>query len=273
MAENAETIEKKKAKAPRKREAEAKALPPKALPPKAEAKAEAKALPPKAEAKMEAKAEAKAERAIEAPEPAYKGPGLRLFDRYDFNVVTRDASLGQYLCLKPVTMPHSFARHANKQFAKRNVNVVERLANKLMRGGTGKKVGGRIIRTHGSLQGKKTKVISVIRTAFESIEARTKQNPVQLLVRALENSAPTDDVTRIRFGGVSYQQAVDISAQRRLDIALRNMAMAAIMGAFNNKTTLAQALADEIVLAAEGSQDSYSIKKRNEAERVARSAR
>ena len=200
-------------------------------------------------------------------------PDLKLFNKYGFDVEVRDSSLAQYLSLKPTATAHSFARHANKQFAKRHVNVVERLANKLMRGGTGKKIGGRIIRTHGSLQGKKTKVLKVIRGAFDRIEARTKQNPVQLLVRALENSAPTDDVTRVRFGGVSYQQAVDVSAQRRLDLALRHLATAAIMSAFNKKITLGQALADEIVLAAEGSQDSYAIKRRNELERVARSAR
>ncbi|MFA4946760.1 MAG: 30S ribosomal protein S7 [Candidatus Micrarchaeia archaeon] len=200
-------------------------------------------------------------------------PEFKLFGRYDCDAPVQDVSLGQYVCLKPVDMPHSFARHANKQFAKRHVNIVERLANKLMRGGTGKKIGGRIIRTHGSLQGKKTTVLRVMREAFEKIEARTKQNPVHLLVKALENSAPAEDVTRVRFGGTSYQQSVDVSAQRRLDLALRNLATAAIMSAFNKKATLADALADEIVLASQNSPDSYSIKRRNETERVARSAR
>ena len=198
----------------------------------------------------------------------------KLFGKYSFEgIQIRDKSLEQALCLKPVRTPHSFARHANKQFAKANVNVVERLANKLMRGGTGKKVGGRIIRTQGSLQGKKSKVIKAIKKAFEAIEQKTKQNPVQLLVAALENSAPCEDITRVRFGGVSYQQAVDISAQRRLDLALRNLALAALMSAFNKKLSLAGALANEIVLASENNQDSYAIKQRNETERIARGAR
>ena len=220
--------------------------------------------PPKKAVKQE-------EEVVEAKAPS--APDFKLFGRYGFDVQVRDVSLAQYLCLKPVNQPHSFARHANKQFAKRKVNVVERLANKLMRGGTGKKIGGRIIRTQGSLQGKKAKVLKVIREAFEKIEARTKQNPVQLLVRALENSAPTEDITRVRFGGVSYQQSVDVSAQRRLDLALRNLSTAAIMSAFNKKLTLGQALADEIILASENNPDSYSIKRRNEVERIARSAR
>jgi len=67
---------------------------------------------------------------------------------------------------------------------------------------------------------------------------------------------------------------VDISASRRLDMALRNITLAAIMGAFSNKRTLAEALANEIELAAKGDmQNSYAVKKRDETERMARSAR
>ena len=87
----------------------------------------------------------------------------KLFGKYDYEGVTvRDPGLAKYISLKPLGMPHSFARHANKQFAKANVNIVERLVNKLMRGGTGEKTGGRVIRTHGRLQGKKTTVMKAV---------------------------------------------------------------------------------------------------------------
>lgn len=199
---------------------------------------------------------------------------ILLFGKYSYEgVVINDASLAQYASLKPVRMPHSFARHANKPFAKGKVNVVERLANKLMRGGTGEKLGGKVIRTKGRLQGKKTKVLAVLSAAFDVVAKRTGKNPLQLLVQALENSAPREDVTRVRFGGVAYQVAVDVGAQRRLDLALRNVALAAIISAFNNKKTLAEALADEIIAASAGDQASYSIKRRNDTERMARSAR
>jgi len=197
----------------------------------------------------------------------------KLFGKYSYDVKVNDISLAQNISLKPLEFPHTFARHGNKQFAKGKVNVVERLANKLMRGGTGEKVGGRVIRTHGRLQGKKLKVLKVIQTAFAGIEKKTGKNPLQLLVDALENSAPSEDITRVRFGGVSYQVAVDISAQRRLDLALRNVALAAIMSAFNSKTTLAEALANEIMLAGANDQASYAIKRKNEMERISRSAR
>ncbi|MFH1257878.1 MAG: 30S ribosomal protein S7 [Candidatus Micrarchaeota archaeon] len=198
----------------------------------------------------------------------------KLFGLYGYdNIEIKDMSLAKYISLKPLIYPHSFAKHANKQFAKAKVNIVERLINKMLRGGTGEKMGGKIIRTHGKLQGKKTKAIKMVMHAFEIVQQRTKQNPIQVLIRALENSAPREDTTRVRFGGMSYQVAVDISPQRRLDMALRNIVLAAISSAFDKKLTLEEALVNEIVLAANNDPMSFSVKRKNEVERIARSAR
>jgi len=197
----------------------------------------------------------------------------KLFNKYPYDVEVRDQSLAQYIAFPLVTIPHTFARHAGKAFAKSKVNLVERLANKLMRGGTGEKLSGKVIRTHGGLQGKKTTVLKAIEQAFDEVARRTNGNPIQAFVRAVENSAPREDTTRVRFGGISYQLAVDVSASRRLDMSLRNIALAAILGSFGSKTSLASALANEIVLASAGDQASYAIKRRNDGERMAKSAR
>ncbi|MEM4235573.1 MAG: 30S ribosomal protein S7, partial [Candidatus Anstonellaceae archaeon] len=104
-----------------------------------------------------------------------------LFSKYDFeSVKVSDPSLVKYISLNPVVIPHSFGRHAKKPFEKSKVNVVERLINKLMRGGTGRKTAGKVIRTHGKMQGQKTKAIKIVKEAFEILEKRTKQNPIQL---------------------------------------------------------------------------------------------
>lgn len=200
---------------------------------------------------------------------------LKLFGKYDLGEVkVSDPSLAPYVSLSPIIIPHTHGRHAKAQFAKRKLNIVERLANKLMRGGTGEKTSGKVIRTDGRMQGKKTKALAIVEEALSIVASRTKKNPVQVLVDALQNSAPREDFTRVQMGGVSYQVAVDISASRRLDLALRNIALAAIMGSFDKKKTLAQALADEIEFAAKGDvNSSYAIKKRDETERMARSAR
>ena len=58
-----------------------------------------------------------------------------------------------------------------------------------------------------------------------------------------------------------------------MDIALRNLAMSAIIGAFANKRTLSEALANELVLASNMDINSYAIKRKNEIERMARSAK
>ena len=199
----------------------------------------------------------------------------KLFDKYDLSGVTvADPGLAVYINLKPISIPHSHGRHAKKPFGKEKVNIVERLANKLMRGGTGEKTSGKVIRTAGRLQGKKLRVIGIVEQAFDKLAAKTQKNPVQLLVDAVQNAAPREDFTRVSFGGVSYQVAVDVSASRRLDMALRNIALAAIMGAFDSRKTLSDALADEIEFAAKGDvNSSYAIKKRDETERMARSSR
>lgn len=199
----------------------------------------------------------------------------KLFEKYSFDDVTiNDSSLKPQINLGAIVIPHSAGRHGKKQFAKGDVNVIERFVNKLMRGGTGDKISGKVIRTKGHLQGRKATVIRIVEEAFAIVHKKTGKNPIQLLVNAIENSAPREDFTRVALGGVSYQVAVDISASRRLDLALRNMALASIMGSFNKKKSLAEAIASELENTAKGdAQTSYAIKKRNEIERMARSSR
>ena len=197
-----------------------------------------------------------------------------LFGKYSMKeVVVNDPSLVNYIALVPKAYPSTFGRRQNRVYYATHVNIVERLINKLMRGGTGQKVGGKVIRTEGALQGKKIKVMHIVEDAFDIIKKKTGKNPAQVLVSALEYSAPIEDTTRIRYGGINYNVAVGISAQRRLDVALRNMALSSLIGAFKNKKSLADALADELILAANKDPNSYAIKKKVELERIARSAR
>ncbi len=196
-----------------------------------------------------------------------------LFDKYDYGIEIQDLSLKNYINLKPLAYPVTYRRGSQKSFSKANVNIVERLCNSLMRGGTGSKVGGHVIRTKGRLQGKKLKAMDIIETAFEIINKQTGKNPLQMFIKALENSAPIEDTTRVVYGGIKSNVAVDISASRRLDIALRNVSIAAIIGAFASKKRIADTLANEIILAANNDINSYAIKRKNEIERMARSAK
>jgi len=183
-----------------------------------------------------------------------------LFGKWSFEgIEVKDPGLKRYICLKPVIVPHSMGRHEHHRFAKAEVNIVERLVNQLMRPGKN--------------AGKKARAIKFVKNAFEIIHLQTGRNPIEVLVRAIENAAPCEDTTRIMYGGIVYHQAVDVSPQRRVDLALRWIAEGARLAAFSNPKTFEECLAEEIILAANKDLKSYAIQRRNELERIALHAR
>lgn len=185
---------------------------------------------------------------------------IKLFGKWSFaGIEVKDLGLQRYLSLKPIYVPHSMGRHEHGRFRKAEVNIVERLVNNLMR--------------PGRIAGKKARALNVVRNALEIIHLRTGQNPVEVLVRAVENSAPCEDTTRISYGGVVYHLAVDISPQRRVDLALRLLTEGARKVSFSNPRPLEECLAEELVLAANKDVKSHAVAKRHEMERVARASR
>ncbi len=173
-------------------------------------------------------------------------------------VVVEDKGLARYINLDTENI-YLGAVFANKMFAKSKIPVVERLINNIMR--TEK------------YNGKKVKAYKVVRSTFEIIDKRTKQNPLQVLVHAIQNAAPKEEATRLRFGGILVPKAVDTAPQRRLDIALRNLCTGAVNASHKNKKRIEEILADEIIKASKNDVSSFSVGKKNEIERVAKSAR
>jgi small subunit ribosomal protein S7 len=185
---------------------------------------------------------------------------ILLFGKYDLSEVTvNDGGLAKYIDLTPTNVPHSGGKHANRWFGKSKLSIVERLINNMMR--------------TEDFTGKKLKSYRAVSDAFDIINARTKKNPVQVLVEALENAAPREEVTRLQFGGISVPKAVDVAPQRRLDIALRNVSKGAVKASFKNKKAIAYCIADELILASKGEMTSFGVSKKEEIERVAQSAR
>jgi len=183
-----------------------------------------------------------------------------IFGKYDTSdVVINDGGLAKYIDLTPTNVPHSGGKHANKWFGKSKLSIVERLINNIMR--TEK------------YTGKKMKAYKTVSQAFDLIAQRTKKNPLQILVEGLENAAPREEVTRLQFGGISVPKAVDISPQRRLDIAIRNVCTGVVKASSKSKKPIHECLADELMLAAKGDMTSFSVAKKEEIERVAQSAR
>lgn len=194
--------------------------------------------------------------------------GLLLFRKWDLTgVKVKDGGLGRVISLKPVIIPYTMGRHEHRRFAKAEVSIIERLANNLMH------FGRRYAKNTGRMGGKKQRAINIVRTAFDIIHLRTGSNPVEAFIRALENSAPKEDTTRISYGGVVYHVSVDISPLRRVDLALRFIAEGARASAFTSFRSIEEALAEEIVLASKNDVNSYAIKKKNEQERIAMASR
>ncbi len=195
---------------------------------------------------------------------------FKIFDLYETkDVVVNDVGLKSVINLNPKLALKSHGRNIQK-FGQIKTNIVERLINKVGVGGhRGKK--HKIIL--GTSTGKYSRNAKIVLEAFKSIEKKTGKNPVEVLVRAIENSAPRDEITIIEYGGARYPQAVDVSPLRRVNLALRLLVHGASEKAFNKKKNFAQGLADEITWAAEGNQDSFAVKKRIESEKQADSAR
>ncbi len=195
---------------------------------------------------------------------------FKIFDLYETdNIEVRDPGLKNVINLQPKLILKSQGRNIQK-FGQIKVNIVERLINRIgVAGHRGKK--HKVILSNAT--GKYSKNAKIILEALRIMQEKTGKNPVEVLVRAIENSAPRDEVTIIEYGGARYPQAVDVSPLRRVNMALKHLVHGASEKAFNKKKNIAQGLADEIMLAAETKGESFAIKKKNEAEKQADSAR
>ena len=100
-----------------------------------------------------------------------------------------------------------------------------------------------------------------------------KENPLQILVKAIENASPRDETTTIEYGGARYPQAVDVSPLRRVNLAIRWIVQGAYQKSFGKKIKMAESLANEIIKAADGNMESYALSKKNDAEKQADAAR
>jgi small subunit ribosomal protein S7 len=185
---------------------------------------------------------------------------MKIFGLWDCqDIEVSDISLKRYINLDERLVPHSSGRHEHKRFHKSYVHIVERLANKLM--------------SPGKNTGKKILCLNIVKTSLQIIELKTKSNPIQVLVDAIVNCAPREETTRISYGGIVYHTAVDSAPQRRVDVALRLLANSVRRSSFNNVRAIDEILAEQLILAASNNANSNAIKRKQDIERVALSAR
>lgn len=199
--------------------------------------------------------------------------GLKLFDKWDCNEVkVTDISLADHINIKPLLLPYTGAKHTKKQFWKKKMHVVERLMSKLQV--TGHASGSRKhMFTSGRNTGKKYMLMRTVEETFGMVERQTKKNPVQVLVNAIQNSAPKGEITSIELGGVRRPVCVDVAPQRRLDLALGFITKGAMQKSRTGKSSLAECLAEELILASNNDMKSASVSKRENLERQAEASR
>ena len=204
--------------------------------------------------------------AVAADEPEPDAPAdsesasenAALFGVWDVtDVAYADPSTKRYMTVTPIA--HTMGRHASKQFKKSEISVVERLINRLMQTDEN--------------TGKKQQATRIVRDAFDIVHDRTEENPVQVLVTAVENAAPREETVRLKYGGISVPKAVDVAPQRRVDQALLFISDGVASATYKSSTPAAEALATQLIGAADGDAQTYAISQKEERERVAAAAR
>lgn len=196
---------------------------------------------------------------------------VKAFNRWSMDgIKVDDQGLQQYVTLNPRVVPKTGGRYAQNRFYKSRVFIIERLINKLMVPGHKSK---KHYKTSYHITGKTNMAYHIVEETFKQIEKNTKENPIKVFVKALENAAQREEIVTIEYGGARYPKAVECSPQRRVDLVLRYMTQGAYHRTFNTKKSIINSLADEITSAYRLSSASNAIAKKLEIERQADSSR
>jgi small subunit ribosomal protein S7 len=113
-------------------------------------------------------------------------------------------------------------------------------------------------------RGKKHLARRILYEAFETIEERTKGNPLDLFKKAVSNVSPLLEVRARRVGGATYQVPTEVRPERRTALAIRWLINYAQE---RSEKSMAQRLASELIAAAQG--EGGAIKKKDDVHRMA----
>ena len=116
--------------------------------------------------------------------------------------------------------------------------------------------------------GKKSAAERIVYGAFDQMEAKAKQNPVEMFHQALENVMPTLEVRSRRVGGATYQVPIEVRTERRQALAIRWIITAARA---RGENTMIERLSGELLDAANNR--GTAVKKREDTHRMAEANR
>ncbi len=117
-------------------------------------------------------------------------------------------------------------------------------------------------------EGKKSVAESIVYNALDTVEAKTRRDPVGVFHDALANVKPGIEVRSRRVGGATYQVPVEVRPERSQALAIRWL-----IGAARNRSehTMAARLSGELVDAANNR--GTAVKKREDSHRMAEANR
>ena len=118
------------------------------------------------------------------------------------------------------------------------------------------------------VQGKKSVAEGIVYGALESIQTKSKGDPLQMFHSALDNVAPSIEVRSRRVGGATYQVPVEVRAERRQALAIRWIITAARN---RNEKTMVERLSGELLDASNNR--GTAVKKREDTHKMAEANR
>jgi small subunit ribosomal protein S7 len=113
-------------------------------------------------------------------------------------------------------------------------------------------------------KGKKSVAEHILYGALDIIQKRTKQEPLPVFEKALENVKPVVEVKSRRVGGSTYQVPVEIRSERRVSLAVRWLVQFSMK---RQEKTMEERLASELLDAANNR--GATVKKREDTHRMA----
>jgi small subunit ribosomal protein S7 len=116
--------------------------------------------------------------------------------------------------------------------------------------------------------GKKSTAQRIMYQALETIEERTKRNPVEVFEQAMRNTTPSVEVKPRRVGGSTYQIPVEVPPHRSLSLAMRWILQAARA---RQGKSMTEKLANELMDASQG--QGAAIKRKDDTHRMAEANR
>jgi small subunit ribosomal protein S7 len=112
--------------------------------------------------------------------------------------------------------------------------------------------------------GKKSTAEAAIYGAFDMIESKTRNDPLQMFRRAMDNIRPRIEVKSRRVGGATYQVPIEVRPERATSLAMRWLKD---YSRARDGKSFAEKLANEIIDAA--NERGESVKKREDTHRMA----